>query len=113
MSNIFANRLRNERESLGLKQKEMAEKLNIPANTYNGYETGKRIPSLDVANSIAKTLELSLDYLLGNTNTKVSDSTDIDDELIDLLKLLQNSEKDKIETVKNYLEVSSTKHKNK
>lgn len=113
MSNIFANRLRNERESLGLKQKEMAEKLNIPANTYNGYETGKRIPSLDVANAIAKTLDLSLDYLLGNTSKRVSDSPKIDEELITLIKLLQNSDKEKIEAVKNYLEVSSAKHKNK
>ncbi|MBH9822411.1 helix-turn-helix domain-containing protein, partial [Clostridioides difficile] len=47
-SNIFSKRLREEREELGLMQKEMANKLSLPANTYNGYETGKRSPALDV-----------------------------------------------------------------
>ena len=57
---IFANRLRKERECLGLMQKEMAQKLNIPPNTYNGYETGKRSPNLDI----------SVDYLLGRTDER-------------------------------------------
>lgn len=69
---MFATRLRNERESLGLKQKEMADKLNIPANTYNGYETGKRSPSLEVTKEIADFLEVSVDYLLGRTDERIS-----------------------------------------
>lgn len=67
---IFSIRLRKERENLNLMQKEMAEKLNLPPNTYNGYETGKRSPALDVAKHIADTLDISVDYLLGRTDER-------------------------------------------
>lgn len=66
--------MRNEREILGLKQKEFAEKLNIPPNTYNGYETGKRTPSLDILKEIAEHLNISIDYLLGKSNIKSHDN---------------------------------------
>lgn len=69
-TSIFSKRLRIEREKLGLKQKEMAEKLNMPSNTYNGYETGRRIPALDVASNIADALNVTTDYLLGRTDEK-------------------------------------------
>lgn len=81
--NIFSKRLREEREELGLMQKEMAQKLNIPANTYNGYETGKRSPSLDVVRHIADTLNISTDFLLGRTAVKLNDEHEIiDDERV-------------------------------
>ncbi|MGX4600292.1 helix-turn-helix domain-containing protein [Faecalimicrobium sp. JNUCC 81] len=67
---IFSNRLRQERERLGLMQKDMAQKLDVPPNTYNGYETGKRSPNLEVAKHISDTLDISLDYLLGRTNER-------------------------------------------
>ena len=69
---IFSKRLRSEREKLGLKQKEMAEKLNMPSNTYNGYETGKRLPALDIARDIADALNVTTDYLLGRSNKRNS-----------------------------------------
>lgn len=67
---IFSIRLRHERERLGLMQKEMAQKLDIPPNTYNGYETGKRNPNLEVAKHISDTLDISVDYLLGRTDER-------------------------------------------
>lgn len=67
---IFSTRLRHERERLGLMQKEMAQKLDIPPNTYNGYETGKRSPNLEVAKHISDTLDISVDYLLGRTDER-------------------------------------------
>lgn len=72
----FADKLRKERESLGLKQKEMALKLNLPTNTYNGYETGKRTPSLDVTAHIADALGVSVDYLLGRTTKNSVNATE-------------------------------------
>lgn len=81
---IFAKKLREEREHLGLMQKEMAEKLNLPPNTYNGYETGKRSPSLEIATQIADALNVSADYLLGRTdnrNLTVKDEKSIKNDL--------------------------------
>lgn len=85
---IFSKRLRVEREKLGLKQKEMAEKLNMPSNTYNGYETGKRIPALDVAKNIADALDVTTDYLLGRTDNRklnTKDERSIQKDLKDII----------------------------
>lgn len=71
----FSDNLRNEREKLGLLQKEMAKKLGLPSNTYNGYETGKRSPNLEVAAKIADCLNVPIDYLLGNTTILNSGGT--------------------------------------
>lgn len=83
--NVFAKRLRDAREELGLMQKEMANKLNMPITTYNGYETGKRSPSLDIVKHIADMLDISTDYLLGRTNRKINISNLREEELIEKL----------------------------
>lgn len=70
MKDIFAKRLREERNRLGLLQKEMAAKLNMPPNTYNGYETGKRLPDMETVSKIADILGVSVDYLLGRTDVR-------------------------------------------
>ncbi|MDY2734712.1 helix-turn-helix domain-containing protein [Intestinibacter sp.] len=95
---IFSKRLRTEREKLGLKQKEMAEKLNMPSNTYNGYETGKRIPALDVASNIADALNVTTDYLLGReektqqSTLNQKDEKDIAKNMSTILDQLQNQQ---------------------
>ena len=92
---VFSKRLRSEREKLGLKQKEMAEKLNMPSNTYNGYETGKRIPALDIARDIADVLNVTTDYLLGRTqerNFTVKDEKSIKKDLKKMMDEFKNEQ---------------------
>lgn len=68
---VFSDRLRITRETMtNYSQKEFAEKVNIAANTYNGYETGNRMPNLQVVTLLADALGVSVDYLLGRTNIK-------------------------------------------
>lgn len=101
----FEDRLRRERELLGLKQKDIALKLDLPTNTYNGYETGKRSPSLDVTAQIADALGISVDYLLGRTNIKRFNApSDKLNNILELLNELDESKIEKIETIiKNIL----------
>lgn len=87
--NIFAKRLRGEREKLGLKQKEMAIKLNIPPTTYNGYETGNRMPALDVARDIADALNVTTDFLLGRTDERTFTLRDEKSIQNDLKKIME------------------------
>lgn len=109
---MFATRLRIERESLGLKQKEMADKLNIPANTYNGYETGKRSPSLEVTKEIADFLEVSVDYLLGRTDERKSKKEITNATTIAAHRLgdVEQLPDDAIDEINNYIDLMRLKY---
>ena len=61
----FLDRLKNARNDLGLSQKEVAEKLNIPVRTYASYERGERDISTATLTKICEALDISSDYLLG------------------------------------------------
>ena len=64
----FALRLRELRG--GLSQKEMAEKLGIPQQTYAGWELGNRQPKLEMLEEISLQFAVSADWLLGLTDTR-------------------------------------------
>lgn len=52
------------RVGAGLKKTEVAQRLNIPYTTYNGYETGKRSPDPNFLPNIAEALGVSVNFLL-------------------------------------------------
>lgn len=60
--------LRIFRESLGMTQKEFATSLSIGLTTYNGYETGARDPKSDFWIAVAQKYNVTVDYLMGNSN---------------------------------------------
>jgi transcriptional regulator with XRE-family HTH domain len=68
MGNVksFGSRLREARESRGLSLKELAERTEAHVSNMSCYETGKRIPSLELFVRIATVLGVSADYLLGS-----------------------------------------------
>lgn len=51
-------------------QRELAEKLHVTPNTINGYIKNRRSPDCATIVQIAKHLETSSDYLLGNTTCR-------------------------------------------
>ena len=67
---MIETRLLDLRESRNLKQKDIAEVLNIPTRTYCGYELGRRTVPLDILIEIAKFYNTSTDYILKVTNKK-------------------------------------------
>ncbi|GAB2569133.1 helix-turn-helix domain-containing protein [Gracilibacillus alcaliphilus] len=67
---IFQNRLRYLREEHGIKQEDMAKKLNISTSAYGYYEQGRNEPSLDSIKKMADIFDVSVDYLLGIIDTK-------------------------------------------
>ena len=62
------NKVRELRISKGISQKNFAAMLNVPANTYNQWENGKRQPDFEILAQIADYFEVTIDYLLGKTN---------------------------------------------
>jgi transcriptional regulator with XRE-family HTH domain len=63
---LFAERLRQIRESKKLTQAELAEAIGTHTNVIWQYENGKRSPTLDYGFKIAKVLDVDLDYLIDN-----------------------------------------------
>ena len=59
------NRIRDLREDRDLKQKDIAQYLNIKQNTYSQYENGQRQLPIDVLIKLSKYYGVSTDYILG------------------------------------------------
>ena len=60
----FGEAIRKKRESLGLTQQELAEKLFVSRQTVCRWENGSRCPDLIMAKKIALVLDISLDDLI-------------------------------------------------
>ena len=60
--------LRGIREDNDIKQKEIAQYLNVSQNTYSQYETGVISLTADVLIKLADYYDVSIDYLLDRTN---------------------------------------------
>ena len=70
MSNIdFGKNLAALRVNAGLTQKQMAEKIGIPASLVTDYERGRLRLHADLIVKIAKILNISADAILGLNNT--------------------------------------------
>ena len=63
-------RLKEIREDRDYFQKDIADILNITQVQYSRYETGTRLIPIDKLNILAKFYNTSLDYLVGNTDTR-------------------------------------------
>jgi len=67
---VLCDRLRELREDIGLKQEELAIKLNISRSTYANYEIGRAEPNISILIDIANFHGVSIDYLCGNTHIR-------------------------------------------
>jgi transcriptional regulator with XRE-family HTH domain len=64
----FQNIFKRLRNSCGLTQAEMAEKIGISRSTIGMYETGAREPDFETLEKIADFFKVDIDYLLGRTD---------------------------------------------
>lgn len=64
----FQNIFKRLRNSCGLTQAEMAEKIGISRSTIGMYETGAREPDFETLEKIADFFNVDIDYLLGRTD---------------------------------------------
>ena len=66
----LGGRLAELRDEAGLKQKDVADKINVVRSTISGYEKGTSQPSYAVLLQLADIYHVSLDYLFGRTKIK-------------------------------------------
>lgn len=74
---IKLRKLRKERE---MTQQQLADKLDVTKATVSAYETDAKYPSIEVLIKIAKTFEVSTDYLLGLSETNDFQNSQLTDE---------------------------------
>ena len=65
----IGRRLKEIRTKLHLTQQELSDKCNIFQSTYNHYEKGYSLIKIMSAYSICKTYNISMDYLVGRSNS--------------------------------------------
>ena len=69
----FKDRLKQMRQSAGLTQSELAEKLGVSTSTVSMYEVGSRKPSFEILEQLAdfQPFPLDTDYLMGKASRSV------------------------------------------
>ena len=68
----LGEKLKGLREDLDLLQKSVAAELNISSNTLSNYERDERVPDYTTLVHLANIYHVNIDYLLGNTEIKIS-----------------------------------------
>ena len=75
---MFSARLKELREDRKISQKQLAEILRVSQQTVAKWETEKATPNPQTVVKLANILQVSADYLLGNTAEKSFEPTDED-----------------------------------
>lgn len=60
------------REDCGFTQKDLSELLHVSISSISAYESGKRLPSIDVLIAYAKQFDVSTDYILRLSDNRES-----------------------------------------
>ena len=100
MKDTFAKNIKNLRKEFGMTQTQLANKIFVNKSMVSAYEKGTRLPSLDSLISLSKTLNVSIDYLLG---IKVDTSNDRE-TTIDISGLTEKQKKIVAELVETFRE---------
>jgi len=73
---VFSERIRELREERNETQAEVAKGVGITLPSYAAYEKG-RSPKFDVLRAIANYYDVTIDYLLGNSNARKAKNRDV------------------------------------
>lgn len=98
---IFGERLRSAREARGLNQRELSDRLGVPASSIAHFEGGRRKPSFDNLSRLARALDVTTDYLLGHSDEPHMPSTT--DPLVRGLAKLDGRDREVVAAVLNVL----------
>ncbi len=72
---MLGPRIASLRQTYGLSQAELAQRLHISASAIGMYEQGRREPSVDTLIALSREFGVSLDYLLSGRPDTVRDVT--------------------------------------
>ncbi|MFL0196961.1 helix-turn-helix domain-containing protein [Clostridium sp. WILCCON 0269] len=94
-------RLSSLRKSHGMSQSDLAEKLGVTQQTVSKYENGSREPDAETLKLLSSIFNVSIDYLLDNSNKKEVDiEINIPKEYTDKYKVTSRDKKQYQEEMK-------------
>ena len=67
---VVSDRLRELRKSKGYTQNELANLLSVSYEGVNNWEREKTLPKHEILARLASLYQVSIDYILGQTNTR-------------------------------------------
>ena len=81
-------KLRILRKECNLSQKELAQKLGVSQSNIYNYEMGRTEPSIEILCKLANVLDVTVDYLVGNSDElgNVGTTEQFTEEEIDLVR---------------------------
>ena len=99
----FSTRLRELRLNRGLRQEQVAKLIGVNKSAISTYENDTREPSFEILVRLANLYRVSTDYLLGQTNSRSVDLSELSEQEADLVCKL-------VETLTNNNEILSCQH---
>lgn len=91
----IAEKIKYLRESAGMTQSELARNLGLSRSGVNSWEMGLSIPSTQYIVELAKTFDVSADYLLGIENTSTISVKGLNDKqvsaILEIIQCFRNS----------------------
>jgi len=92
--NLIGEFIRTKRESLGMKQEELAHEIGVAVPTVSLYESGKRTPDLETLRKIAKAIDTNLASLI---------RVEVPKEDLELALRAENLSGNEIEEIKDFI----------
>lgn len=108
--NIFGTRLKKIRESRGLTQQELANKLGISKRMMNYYENRVISPPVSLFPKLCKTLKTSADELLGTKNLPKDELLSTDKRLLRRFKAVAGLTERERRSVFTFIRALQGKH---
>lgn len=92
----FADRISMLRVKKGLSQQQLAQQLGVKRSIISYYESGDRLPSLDVLIEMSRVFNVTTDYLLkGKDSERIISVSDLSEKDIEVVMTMVNALRDK------------------
>lgn len=98
------NRIKILREEFGLSQAEFANKIGLTQQSISLYEKEERKPSQDVLEALSDFFNVSIDYLLGKSETRSPEHIKLSDEDISFMKGIKKLDEHEKKIIRNTMD---------
>lgn len=92
MKSRMGSRIKELRKRMGMTQSDLAKKLGISASAVGMYEQGRREPDSRIILKLSESFNVSVDYLLGNSDSSVDGSIEVSEVFDEFTRKLSSQE---------------------